>query len=70
MTLEKDYRLSTTMVKTYISELDNGKSSEVSKTIMGSVLINDEGDILHRLRTEPTRHGEIGFEQLKLLFVT
>lgn len=42
---------------TYICELDDSKSSKISETIVGSVFIDNQGDILHRFRTEPARHG-------------
>ena len=42
---------------TYIRELNNGELSKVGETVMGSILIDNEGDILHRLRTEPAGHG-------------
>jgi hypothetical protein len=44
------------MTATYISKLDNSKLSKIGKTIMGSVFVHNNGDILHGLRTEPFRH--------------
>ena len=41
---------------TYIGELHDAHLAEVSKTIMGCILVQDHGDILHRLGTEPLRH--------------
>ena len=46
---------------TYIGELNNSQLSEVTQAVMGSVLIHDEGDVLHRFRTEPLRHLACSF---------
>mmetsp|Transcript_17802 Transcript_17802/g.27494 ORF Transcript_17802/g.27494 Transcript_17802/m.27494 type:complete len:385 (+) Transcript_17802:1625-2779(+) len=43
-------------IRIQVGELNNSKLSQVSKTAMSCVLVNNEGDILHGLRTEPFRH--------------
>mmetsp|Transcript_27206 Transcript_27206/g.48312 ORF Transcript_27206/g.48312 Transcript_27206/m.48312 type:complete len:457 (-) Transcript_27206:29-1399(-) len=50
-----------------IGELDHSQLAEVCQTVMGSILIHDEGDILHRLGTEPFRHLAGCFFYSKLL---
>ena len=46
---------------TYICELENSELSKVRQTVVRGVLVHNEGDILHRLRTEPLRHFQIRF---------
>jgi hypothetical protein len=44
---------------TYISELNDPHLAEFGKTVMSGILVYDEGDILHRLGTEPSGHLSI-----------
>ena len=41
---------------TYIGELKNAHLSEIGKTIMSRILVQNQGDILHRFGAEPLRH--------------
>jgi len=41
---------------TYISKLNGSNLTEVDQAIMRSIFIHNEGDILHRFGTEPSRH--------------
>lgn len=45
--------------RTYVGELNNTKASEVSQTTVSSVFVDNQGDVLHRLRTEPLRHLDV-----------
>ena len=42
---------------TYICKLNGPKLSKIRKTIVGGIFIHNDGDVLHRLGTEPFRHG-------------
>ena len=48
----------------YIGELDDTKATKFGKAIVSSIFVHNQGDILHRFRTEPTSHGERGFAGL------
>ncbi|MGK3736895.1 MAG: hypothetical protein ACI8RD_003654 [Bacillariaceae sp.] len=50
---------------TYIGELDYTQLSKVTQTVMSSILIHDEGDILHGFGTEPFRHIASFFVSLR-----
>ena len=41
---------------TYIGELDRSQLAQIRKTIMSCIFIDNEGDVLHWLGTEPFRH--------------
>jgi len=47
----------TSLAITYIGELDHTELSEIGQTVMSRVLINNQRNIFHGLRTEPARHG-------------
>jgi len=48
-------------VRVEISKLDYSEPSKISEAIMSGILVDNQGDILHRFRTEPARHGGGGF---------
>lgn len=44
---------------TYVGELNDAEASEVGEAVMGGILVDDEGDILHLLGAEPLHHGGV-----------
>lgn len=52
---------------THIGKLNNTKLSKIRETIVRSILIHDDGDVLHRLGTKPFRHCKIDGGRLPLL---
>mmetsp|Transcript_25713 Transcript_25713/g.71848 ORF Transcript_25713/g.71848 Transcript_25713/m.71848 type:complete len:783 (-) Transcript_25713:14-2362(-) len=43
-------------IRVEISELEHTALSEVRQAVMRGILVHDDGDVLHRLGTEPFRH--------------
>ena len=41
---------------TYVGELNDAEASEVGEAVMGGILVDDEGDVLHLLGAEPPNH--------------
>lgn len=48
-------------IRTHIRKLNRRQLSEIRQTVVSSVLIHNEGDILHVLGTEPARHVGDGY---------
>ena len=44
---------------TYVGELNDAEASEVGEAVVGSILVDDEGDVLHLLGAEPLHHGGV-----------
>ena len=42
---------------TYVGELNDAEATEVSEAIVGGILVDNEGDVLHLLGAEPLHHG-------------
>ena len=42
---------------TYVGELNDAEATEVGEAIVGGILVDNEGDVLHLLGAEPLHHG-------------
>ena len=43
---------------TYIRKLNDTHLSKITETVVSGIFIDNQGDVLHRFRTEPTSHDE------------
>ena len=55
-------RANATSNVTYVRELNYAHLSEVTKAVVSSIFIDNQGDVLHRFGAEPASHVEILFE--------
>ena len=55
------------MRSTYVGELNDAEATEVGEAIVGGILVDNEGDVLHLLGAEPLHHGWNGRRYVALV---